>query len=65
MLGTYNRLGVPVWASNLTVIRAARRKLRDPRNKSERVARKRFYRQMLEQHVGARELYDFVQRGGY
>ncbi len=46
MYGTYLRLGVRVWASDRTVIRAARRKLtrsarRDP---AKREARKRFYR---------------------
>ena len=50
MHGTYLRLGVTVWASDRTVIRAARRKLtrsarRDP---AKREARKRFYREMLE-----------------
>ena len=52
MIGTYGRLRVNVWASDVTVIRAARKKLnraarRDPRY---RVERKKFYRAMLETH---------------
>ena len=58
MYGTYLRLDVPVWASDHTVIRAARRKLarsarRDP---AKRDARKRFYREMLEHHANAQRL---------
>ncbi len=58
MYGTYLRLGVTVWASDRTVIRAARRKLarsarRDP---AKREARKRFYREMLEHHANAQRL---------
>lgn len=58
MYGTYLRLDVKVWASDRTVIRAARSKLaqsarRDP-DKCE--ARKRFYREMLEHHANAQRL---------
>jgi len=58
MYGTYLRLGIPVWASDRTVIRAAQRKLtrsarRDP---AKREARKRFYREMLEHHANAQRL---------
>ena len=58
MYATYLRLGVTVWASDRTVIRAARRKLarsarRDP---AKREARKRFYRDMLEHHASAQRL---------
>ncbi len=58
MYGTYLRLDVTVWASNRTVIRAARRKLarsarRDP---SKQDARKRFYREILEHHANAQRL---------
>jgi hypothetical protein len=58
MHGTYLRLGVTVWASDRSVIRAARRKLarsarRDP---AKRDARKRFYREMLEHHANAQRL---------
>lgn len=58
MYGTYLRLDVTVWASNHTVIRAARRKLaqsarRDP---SKREVRKRLYRDMLEHHANAQRL---------
>lgn len=58
MFGTYQRLGVHVHASDMTVIRAARRKLRkscwhDP---AYREGRKLFYRNMLEYHAQARGL---------
>ncbi|MBB5520191.1 hypothetical protein [Amphiplicatus metriothermophilus] len=58
MYGTYLRLGVAVWASDRSVIRAARRKLTrtvqpDP---AKREARKRFYRDMLEHHASAQRL---------
>lgn len=58
MYGTYLRLDVKVWASDRTVIRAARSKLarsarRDP---AKREARKRFYREMLEHHANAQRL---------
>lgn len=48
--GTYQRLGIPVWASRLTLLRAAARALtktcrRDP---AKRAARHAFYRQCLE-----------------
>lgn len=58
MYATYLRLGVQVWDSNRTVIRAARRKLarsalRDP---ARRDARQRFYREMLGHHADAQRL---------
>ncbi|ABQ39556.1 hypothetical protein GJ689_02015 [Rhodoplanes serenus] len=58
MHGTYLRLGVTVWDSDRTVIRAARRKLtrsarRDP---AKREARRRFYREMLAHHSNAQRL---------
>lgn len=58
MYGTYLRLDVMVWASNRTVIRAARRKLaRSARcDPAKRRARKRFYREMLEHHANAQRL---------
>jgi hypothetical protein len=56
MFGTYNRLDVHVNASNITVIREARKKLLNPRNPKEREARKKFYRMMLEYHEQARNL---------
>lgn len=56
MFGTYQRLCVPVWASNIEVIRAARTKLRDPWDKSEKGKRKAFYRVMLEEHHKAQAL---------
>ena len=58
MYGTYLRLGVTVWDSDRTVIRAARRKLtryarRDP---AKRDAHKRFYCEMLVHHADAQRL---------
>lgn len=51
MYGTYQRLRVHVWASPLTVIRAARKKLAKEAFRPEhKDARKRFYRTMLEHH---------------
>ena len=52
MFGTYERLNVHVYASNITVIREAR----NPRNPKEREARKKFYRMMLDYHEQARNL---------
>jgi hypothetical protein len=56
MFGTYERLNVHVYASNLGVIREARKKLLNPRNPEEREARKKFYRMMLDYHEQARNL---------
>ena len=57
MYGTYLRLGITVWDSDRTVIRAARRKLTRPaRDPAKREARKRFYREMLEHHASAQRL---------
>ena len=58
MFGTYQRLRVHVGASNMEVIRAARKKLakrcwHDP---SYREGRKLFYRNMLDYHHEAQEL---------
>ena len=58
MFGTYQRLGVHIYASDMEVIRAARRKLqrkarRDPALKTKRKA---FYRQMLAYHRHALNL---------
>lgn len=54
--GTYCRLGVHVYDSDLTVIRAARRKIADGAlwSKQFRRMRKMFYRQMLTEHDKAR-----------
>lgn len=59
MFGTYQRLNVPVWASNMQVIRAARAKLRPScwHDTSYREGRKLFYRNMLEYHAQALRLY--------
>lgn len=63
--GIYNRLGVHVGASALTVIRAARRKLakKARRSRKHRTARHTFYRAMLAEHKDARDLYNHVMRG--
>jgi hypothetical protein len=58
MFATYLRLGVPVWDTGRTVIRAARGRLarsalRDP---ALRDARKHFYRDMLRHHADAQRL---------
>lgn len=57
-IGTYHRLGVSIWASDLDVIRAARRRIAKParRHVKWRAERKRFYRQMLDCHHSARRL---------
>ncbi len=58
MYGTYLRLGITVHDRWRAVVRAASRKLnrqtrRDP---ERRVARKAFYRQMLDYHRQAQEI---------
>jgi hypothetical protein len=58
MFGTYNRLCVNVHASNIDVIRAAKRKLK-PKfwyDRATRKARHDFFRQMLAYHANAREI---------
>jgi hypothetical protein len=59
MFGTYTRLRLHVSASDIRVVREARRKLntkaqRDPK---ARDARKAFYRQMLAYHHQAQSLF--------
>ena len=54
MFGTYERLNLHVNASNLAVIRAARKVLR-PGN--DRETRHRFYRTMLKHHADAAALF--------
>jgi hypothetical protein len=56
--GTYERLGVSVFASTRKVIRAASRKLRPEATSSRkhRKARHAFYREMLACHRAALEL---------
>jgi len=58
MYGTYLRLNVMVWASNRTVIRAARGRLaRSARcDPAKRQVRKRLYREMLEHHANAQRV---------
>jgi len=58
MYGTYLRLDITMHDGWRAVVRAAARKLtrqavRDPKH---RAARKRFYRQMLDEHRQAQEL---------
>ena len=67
MFATYNRLGVPVWASNREVIRAARQVYRgDVRNlRIHRKARKMFYKVMLREHAQAITLYKAVMSGRF
>ena len=56
--GTYERLGVTVFASNREVIRAASRKLKPGArsDRKQRTARHAFYRTMLACHGAALEL---------
>jgi hypothetical protein len=56
--GTYERLGVTVFASNREVIRAASRKLKPKARfgRKLREARHAFYRDILACHRAAREL---------
>ena len=58
MYGTYCRLHVHVYASNIEVIRRASRKLKKSarHDRQAREARHAFYRQMLDYHHKAREL---------
>lgn len=63
MYGTYCRLNLPVWASNREVIHAASKKLkkRSRHDRKRRDVRHKFYRNMLQYHANARELYRRVQ----
>jgi len=64
MYGTYQRLNQPVWASARAVIRASRRKLsKVGKTRAQRVARHKFYREMLEHHAHARAEYRAVMSG--
>lgn len=55
MYGTYCRLNVPVFATKMAVIRAARKKVHAKmrRNPKYREARHDFYRKMIEYHERA------------
>jgi hypothetical protein len=59
MLGTYHRLHIPVWASDITVIRAARKKISKSHlhSRKHRDARHSFYRVMLNYHRKAQQLF--------
>ena len=66
MLGTYQRLGLHVMASNREVIRAARRKLRKAAlRRTFRRSRHQFLRDMLRVHARERKLYLRVMRGDF
>ena len=67
MFGTYQRLNVNVYASNMEVIRNARRKIAKKHRSSAamREERKKFYRIMLKYHADERELYRSMARGIY
>lgn len=67
MFAIYCHLDVHVYASDLTVIRKARKLFRaECRKKREhRAARHRLYRSMLREHVAARKLYHCVQTGDF
>lgn len=56
--GTYCRLGVHIYASNVEVIRAARRKLKHHalHDRAYRKSRHELYRAMLKEHRAARKL---------
>jgi hypothetical protein len=57
MFGTYQRLGVPVWASNRAVIKALSRKLTAAAHKREhRTERHKLIRQVLAIHASQQEL---------
>lgn len=56
MYGTYSRLNVTILATNKEVIKAARKKLKNPTNPTEREQRKKFYRMMLEYHHSAQRI---------
>jgi hypothetical protein len=56
MFGTYNRLGVHVWSSDIQVIKAASLKLKDRFNKDEKAHRHRYYRMILEIHHDQQKL---------
>lgn len=58
MIGTYHRLNVTVFASNLEVIRAARKKLkREAFKREHRTFRHEFYSRLLSIHADAQRLY--------
>lgn len=64
MFGTYNRLGLHVGASDLVVIRALWKRLNaDGQSRAQRVARRRLYSLILQEHAKARRLYVQVMRG--
>ena len=58
MFGTYNRLRVTIYDSNIAVIRAARKKIakKHRRECARRSARHEFYRLMLSYHRAAIDL---------
>ena len=65
MYSTYCRLNVHVLASDITVIREVRKRLRREVlwDRSARESRHKIYKLMLAEHKDARELYFDVARG--
>lgn len=65
MYSTYCRLNVHVLASDITVIREVRKRLRSEvlQDRSARGRRHEIYKLILAEHKDARELYFDVTRG--
>lgn len=65
MWGSYERLGLPVWASEREIIRAVRSKIRPECliDRDYREGRRYLYLKMLECHHKSRIQYDTVMRG--
>jgi uncharacterized protein (DUF305 family) len=66
MFGTYQRLGLHVSASNISVVRASRLVIAEyHRNTPEmREQRKQFYRMMIDYHRQARAVYQLAMCRG-
>ncbi len=64
---TYERLGLPVWATPREVLRAGQRKLKGKvrYSQTQRGMRHNFYRDLLDCHRRAREIYRVVQAGDF
>jgi hypothetical protein len=67
MFGLYNRLNVHVSASNLTLLRAARKVIAEEEktDRAFRSNRHAFYRLMMGYHLQARELYRRLAAGDF
>lgn len=66
MFGTYQRLGLHVMESNIQVIRAARQMISEEHRRAPEMAlaRKQFYRSMIDYHRQARAVYQMAMAGG-